>query len=266
MIPALAVQILCSRSSTPFPIPHSKKKNPNQTGTSETTKRDAFFRQLPPVHLASSDHVVCVCSPLLCGIPMRLPARRHRRNSCSHIPKSPRPGPKPRSFNRERRVCPPDDHLDSFSTILSTQESGCRSSGCLGFLPETLLADGEGELESSVFVCFKQAENARGLHQLSQTFLLRREAAGSPHETRIMGQLFGGAYYGMRTHQVSPSRPTHTAEAERLTPSQVIEIRRPPGYQSRTTPCRGFQKYQSGQVLFLSAEESAAVTSRLKKV
>lgn len=61
LIPALAVRILCSRSSTPFPIPHSKKTS-NQTGMSETTKRDTFFQQVPPVHLTSSGHTVCMLS------------------------------------------------------------------------------------------------------------------------------------------------------------------------------------------------------------
>lgn len=61
LIPALAVQILCSRSS--YSLPHSTfHKTSNQTDVSETTRRDTFFQQVPPVHLASSDHIVCMLS------------------------------------------------------------------------------------------------------------------------------------------------------------------------------------------------------------
>lgn len=135
LIPALAVQILCSRSSTPFPFPHSKKKkkkNPNQTGMSETTKRDTFFQQVPPVHLASSDHIVCVLSSPLwnshvsasSASPMKFIAPTAGLQP--HSQKT-RPGHKFCSFRRNTGfvgapVCE-RVHLDSLSTILSTQES-----------------------------------------------------------------------------------------------------------------------------------------------
>lgn len=100
------------------------------------------------------------------------------------------------------------------SIILSLQESGRQFPGCLEFLPETLLSDIEGEFESSVCVCLKQCEcesESYSNYLPLSLFLLRPEPAVSTHETRIMGQLFGEAYYGMRTQHISlPHSQTHT--------------------------------------------------------
>lgn len=77
-------------------------------------------------------------------------------------------------------------------------------------------------------------------------FLLRPEPAVSTHETRIMGQLFGKAYYGMRTHPLLHTQ-THS-ETETVTTSQVIGIRLFQCYQTRMWWCCGFLRYLSGQV------------------
>lgn len=50
-----------------------------------------------------------------------------------------------------------------------------------------------------VCICSQVSDIYSNKHPLS-LFLLRPEPAVSTHETRIMGQLFGKAYYGMRTH------------------------------------------------------------------
>lgn len=79
-------------------------------------------------------------------------------------------------------------------------------------------------------------------------FLLRPEPAVSTHETRIMGQLFGEAYYGMRRQHTSlPHAQTHT-KTETVTTSQVIGIRLFQCYQTRMWWCCGFLTYLSGQV------------------
>lgn len=65
-----------------------------------------------------------------------------------------------------------------------------------------------------VCVCLKQCEcesESYSNYLPLSLFLLRPEPAVSTHETRIMGQLFGEAYYGMRTQHISlPHSQTHT--------------------------------------------------------
>lgn len=74
------------------------------------------------------------------------------------------------------------------------------------------MADTEGELKSSMFVCFKQTVKVRVTSAISDfpSSLLRLESDGFPHETRIMGQLLAGAYYGMRTHHIALPHSRHT--------------------------------------------------------
>lgn len=79
-------------------------------------------------------------------------------------------------------------------------------------------------------------------------FLLRPEPAVSTHGTRIMGQLFGKAYYGMRRQHTSlPHAQTHT-NTETVTTFQVIGIRLFQCYQSRMRWGCGFLACLSGQV------------------
>lgn len=97
---AVEVRTLSSRSRPPSSVcawlcvPVNR---PNQTSMSRTTKRDAFFQQVPPVCL-SSDHIVCVCVCVYTLLSVEFPcvcqlSVTHENSSLSlrdysHIPKN----------------------------------------------------------------------------------------------------------------------------------------------------------------------------------